>query len=305
VATIATPTLDRRDDGSNGWRASVRNILVGIDGSPASLDALSWARGIAFAEGAALVVASVVEHPGPAVATAPTAAAAWCRDPAGSVDAELLLLEGRPGPALVEAARSVAADLVVVGTGGPRSHDDPLQGSVADYVSRHVASPFLAVPSGHPWRRPDRVVAALDGSAESLAAVDLLATLRSCAEAQVTALYGCRPLTGWDAGATTSPGAEAQAGPEGALRRRFAVHELSCWSAPLATRRLQNVVAEEADPAAAVEAVARTDDVDLVVAGMQGTSRLTGTRPGRTAFRLLHSTAWATLLVPPPGERDA
>jgi nucleotide-binding universal stress UspA family protein len=279
---------------------ALRTVLVAVDGSPASLDALSWACGLAAVEGADVVLASVVEPaiPGLGLDTRGSvlrceqrrdAVRSWWRDNArlGTHPAEIVVIPGRPGQALLEVAARYAADLVVAGIGGTRRHHDPLLGSVVHYVARHVGVALLAVPAGYRWRPLRHIVAALDGSDGARAVVERLVSLRAAAAAQISAVYACQPLTE----CTVDAGSER--------RRRAAAHDLARWAAPLGPPHLRLVVRDEAHPALAVLDVTRNEGADLVVAGLQATSRLTGTRPGATAFRLLESSPAATLLVPP------
>ena len=54
-----------------------------------------------------------------------------------------LVWEGEPGPAIVEAAASEQADLIVVGTHRRNRLERMVLGSVSDHVVRHAACPVL------------------------------------------------------------------------------------------------------------------------------------------------------------------
>ena len=61
------------------------------------------------------------------------------------VNVSFLVWEGEPGPAILEAAASEHADLVVLGTRGRSRVERALLGSVSDHVIRHAPCPVLIV----------------------------------------------------------------------------------------------------------------------------------------------------------------
>lgn len=61
------------------------------------------------------------------------------------VNVSFLVWEGDPGPAIVDAAASEEADLVVVGTRGRNRVERMVLGSVSDHVVRHATCPVLIV----------------------------------------------------------------------------------------------------------------------------------------------------------------
>ncbi len=67
------------------------------------------------------------------------------RGRAKGVQVKFLIWEGDAGEAIVEAARSEQADLVVVGSHGRGPVSRFFLGSVSDFVVRHAASPVLVV----------------------------------------------------------------------------------------------------------------------------------------------------------------
>ena len=91
--------------------------------------------------------------------------------------------EGLPGPAIVDAARACRADLVVVGCRKRRGWRRLVAGRVAIHVARRAHCCVLVAKglSGG----PQRFLLALDGSADSQAAVRWLADLRLSSEAWI------------------------------------------------------------------------------------------------------------------------
>ncbi len=148
--------------------AKIEMILVATDGSPASAAASDEAIDLAQRLGAHLLVVNVVNVPEVTAASAIFPGTVFsAREDAESIAravvdearrsgvvATYLTWEGQPGEAIVSAAESEAADLVVVGTHGRSVIGRLLLGSVSEYVVRHSRVPVLVV-------RPQEVAAAL------------------------------------------------------------------------------------------------------------------------------------------------
>ena len=143
-------------------------IVVGIDGSPASVAALRWAADEAELRGARLVAIHAWAFVPPAPMVEPGMVPMPAMDYAGTLEAErtaveeeldALFVEAFPdGPAvsierrLVEAdpgealeAESRDADLVVVGSRGRSGIAAALLGSVSRHVLHHAACPVVVV----------------------------------------------------------------------------------------------------------------------------------------------------------------
>lgn len=151
-----------------------RRIVVGVDGSAASVNALLWAVGEAAATSGQLdVVCAWNYRPYPyldpvtvresALEEARQALAAAQRDALGGVPdgmpVHLQLLCGAPGPMICHAA--VGASLVVVGASRHGELSAVVLGSVAMYVVAHAPAPVVVVPSvSQRSEREDRELAA-------------------------------------------------------------------------------------------------------------------------------------------------
>jgi nucleotide-binding universal stress UspA family protein len=131
-------------------------VVVGVDGSPASDDAVAWAAVEAVARGGRLVLVRVEE---PHAAVPPTteherrasdelaalsSSVKQSHRLLGDVGSELL--HGVAGPALVARARK--ADLLVVGSRGRGPVSRSLLGSVSTYCVTHASCPTTVVPRG-------------------------------------------------------------------------------------------------------------------------------------------------------------
>lgn len=149
---------------TTGVEASPRpRIVAGFDGSAPSAEALGWAAGQADRTGATLQVLATWEWPAsygwalalpegysPAddtQATLDEAVGGLLTDHKG-LAIETVLVEGRPGPALVDA--STGADLLVVGSRGHGSFSGMMLGSVSLYCVTHAHCPVLVYRDGHP-----------------------------------------------------------------------------------------------------------------------------------------------------------
>jgi nucleotide-binding universal stress UspA family protein len=136
-------------------------IVVGVDGSPSSLDALAWAVGEAHRGGVPVVAVAVWCLP---------TNYGWNVEWVGAIDFEgearhaleqnvakvvgavgdpvvtLKVVNGHPSPVLVE--ESHHASLVVVGTRGHGEFAGFLLGSVSSFVATHAACPVVIVRDG-------------------------------------------------------------------------------------------------------------------------------------------------------------
>jgi nucleotide-binding universal stress UspA family protein len=133
-------------------------ILLATDGSPASEPASEQAIDLATQVGARLLVVSVVasaRQPSESTAVghasetrdalAANAQAIVQKARAAGADATFLVWEGDAGDAIVAAADSENADLIVVGSHGRSGVSRFLIGSVSDFVVRHAHCPVMVV----------------------------------------------------------------------------------------------------------------------------------------------------------------
>jgi nucleotide-binding universal stress UspA family protein len=133
-------------------------IVVGVDGSEASLRALRWAGDQAKLTGASLTVVTTWEFP-PTFGWAPpypsdfdpgkdTRAALQTNvdavlGPDPGMVVQLDVVEGHPAVVLTEAAQD--AELLVVGSRGHGAFAGMLLGSVSEYCAAHARCPVVIV----------------------------------------------------------------------------------------------------------------------------------------------------------------
>jgi nucleotide-binding universal stress UspA family protein len=134
----------------------ISNVLVGIDFSPASINALAYGRAFCRTFGATLHVLHVTENNflRPIVCDpdvpAPSAEEQIDELLTGEDGVRLpttvfVEVSDRPADAVLSHVVRNAVDLVVVGTHGRHGLDRFLVGSVAEHVVRHSACPVLSV----------------------------------------------------------------------------------------------------------------------------------------------------------------
>jgi len=134
-----------------------QRVVVGVDGSEGSLEALRWAVGYARNVGASLSAVKTWHYPW-AMQTAPAQVDAKVSDQtrqeldesitksgvdATGVELERLALEGHPS--LVLAKESATADLLVVGSTGHSAFAGMLLGSVSQHLANSASCPVVIV----------------------------------------------------------------------------------------------------------------------------------------------------------------
>lgn len=134
-------------------------MVVGVDGSDSSIDALGWARRLAVVLDAEIDAVTAWHYPvndGMAIATldwnpsidaagvlADAIRSAFGEDqPAGL---RAVVTEGHPARVLLDA--SVDADMLVVGSRGHGGFVGMLLGSVSSYCAEHATCPVLVAHS--------------------------------------------------------------------------------------------------------------------------------------------------------------
>jgi nucleotide-binding universal stress UspA family protein len=166
-------------------------VLLAIDGSEPATRAIDLVANAALATGSEIVVAEAVETgsglyggPWPALAVVDTdrieadlrnaathtVEQARARLTRSGVKVEGVVLRGRPATAIVDQARRMQADLVVVGSRGHGRVEAMLLGSVSAEVVDHSPVPVLVARGSG----VARVVLGWDGSSCAAQAADLL-----------------------------------------------------------------------------------------------------------------------------------
>jgi len=109
-----------------------------------------------------------------------------------SADIDALIANGYPARQILECARSLRADLIVIGTHGAGGFEHLLLGSVTEKVLRKATCPVLTVPP-HPRTTSNlpfkRLLCPVDFSDSSLAALDFAFSLAQQGDAELTILH--------------------------------------------------------------------------------------------------------------------
>ena len=207
----------------------LKTILVPLDGSETSEQAVAFAEGLAGAAGADLILMRTVLPPlaftpgEDEFVRAQTARAERELDRIrqrladAGVHAESYVLPGSAADAIVNAATRLRADVIVMSTHGRTGVGRAIYGSVADEVVRSATVPVLLVRPGLKYRLnpPSKVVVPLDGSEIAEAALAPAIELAQALRVSVVLVRAAEAPIYWveeESGArTAAPGSEAEA----------------------------------------------------------------------------------------------
>jgi nucleotide-binding universal stress UspA family protein len=286
--------------------------LIATDGSTEATAAIDWLSRLPLTE-AALRVVTVVTLP-PSPIDIPTVRAYYqlllengervvtagqdtLRARCPSVEGQVL--QGEPREQIVEAARDWEADLLVLGARGLGGPAGALLGSVSTAVVRRAGCPVLVVKGRRRGLR--RVVVAVDGSEDSMAAARFFAAL------PLPPRMGVRLVAVIDPPPVVAPAEGLRpavlTAPEELFKERRVTLEgiLSRVSAELRTVAKEvecSVVVGRA--AAEIVNAANEPGVDLVVVGTRGLGQIRRWLLGSVSERVLHHAACPVLVVPSP-----
>ena len=274
---------------------TIQRIMVGVDGSAASLEALRWA--VRLADAAAGRVTAVNAYGPDTSELTPDYAkvlrgeaerrlAFWCAAATSPGSVDSLLVDGDPN-ALLDAAFH-DADLLVVGTRGAGGFAHLHLGSVAHHLAHHTEVPLAIVPASAAGHKVGRIVVGVDGSAGSAAAVAFCAMLAPRLAAPVVAVYADEPFVEWIS--------------ESVARtwRRSAEAEVRRWVSPISDNGVAVAVDVDRDihPIAALCGAIGAEPDTLAVVGTRGLGGISGMRLGRVPIQLVHHTGAAVVMVP-------
>jgi nucleotide-binding universal stress UspA family protein len=292
-------------------------VLLAIDGSePAGL-AVDLVANVSWPPGTGILVAQAVETgaglfggPWPALAMVQTdrieaeiraeahRAVHEARErlarPSLSVDA--VVLRGRPATAIVDQARRMQADLVVVGSRGHGTIESMLLGSVSAEVVDHAPAPVLVARG----RRIERIVLGWDGSSCATRAADLLRSWPIFGGSRIRVVSVTDVEIAWWTGfpEASSPAMmpmyveaiDASRKQHDELAREMAAQLESAGLKAEADRR-------DGDAATEILAAAEASNADLIVMGTHGRTGLTRLVLGSVARNVLQHATCSVLVV--------
>lgn len=280
-------------------------VLVGIDGSRSSRNALAWAAGLASGWGVGIEVVHGWEYPADAVISfgridlpdADTAEAAITRSLAAFVDEVLdggnhVTLTVKRGPAAVALLTTAAAGhpFVVIGSRGLGGFEGLRQGSVSRQVCEHASDPVTVVREVTPVPpfRLDRIMAATDGSASAAQALRFAGELAHEFDAELIVVHArTHP-------AATEHDAVEHTGSRGSLREL-----VETWCEPLDELGVgYDIALVDGDARNALLDATETYQADLLVVGSRGRGPLTSLLLGSVAASLAQRSRIPLTIVP-------
>lgn len=295
-------------------------VLLATDGSPSAGLGVDLVAGIEWPAGTTIRVVEAIETgaalfggPWPAVAIVQaesleaelrevareTVEQACARLLRPGVEAYAAVLRGRPAAQIVDAARTMAADVIVVGSRGHGTIESMLLGSVSAEVVEHATVPVL-VARGPTVRR---IVLAWDGSSCASAAAGLLRTWPIFAGSAIRVVSVADVEIPWWTGFPVdgSPqllpiygdAANASRGEHEELAREMTAQLRSAGRAAEPDRR-------EGDAATELLAAARAWEADLIVMGTHGRTGLARLVLGSVARNVLHHATCSVLIAREP-----
>lgn len=282
-------------------------IVVGVDGSAASLEALRWAVALGDALGAEVVAVHALGlldrwHDPDTSARSwrktlhGLVAHTWCRPLVRASGAHRVEVhDGHPVDVLLAAAERERAALLVVGSRGVGANPALALGSTSLRILQAARVPVLVVPerrAGMPTGglRPRHLVVGVDGSKASLGALDLAADVTELLGGSLSVLHVFEYVSPFP---LQPPGADEHHREEQAL-------ELLEASARSIRRRgvgVQTIV-RSGDPARTLLEVANDVDADLVVMGTRGRGGPGELLLGSVARAVADRARRPTLVVP-------
>jgi nucleotide-binding universal stress UspA family protein len=251
-------------------------IVVGIDGSDASREALGWAVRWAEALGGEVVAVHAVgllEHRqglGSDAARRTLVESTWAAPLASTTCAHRVeLKDGAALDVLLATATAERADLLVVGSRGTGDDPDRALGSTSLHVLQEAGLPVLVVPAAGPVAAADapvlrRILVGVDRSAPALAALGLAADVAAALGGSLTVLEAIEYVPPFPLGAATAGTGTTEELGVARARLESAVSELRRRGLAV------QVVVRSGDPAPTLLEVADDIDADLVVLGTRG-----------------------------------
>jgi nucleotide-binding universal stress UspA family protein len=301
-------------------------IVVGVDGSKTSQEALRWAIGLGEALGGEVVAIHALGlldrwHDPDASARSwrrtlcALVERTWRAPPARSAgNHRVEVRDGDPVDVLLAAVEDEDADLLVVGSHGVGYKPELALGSTSLHVLQAARVPVLVVPDRRPAAaaahalRLHHLLVGVDHSQASRTALELAADIAASLGGSLSVLEVVEYVPAFPLDEPTAAG--------GRLQRWAAEAAMALLEAEVRKVRARGVgvqvVVRSGDPAATLLEVANDVDADLVVVGTRGRGGLDELLLGSVARTVADRARRPTLVVPASagamhlrGRRDA
>ena len=219
---------------------------------------------------------------------------------ASGVEAATEVLVGAPYSAVIEAVKTQAFDLVIVGTRGMSAVKRVFVGSTATRLARACPVPVWIARQGAPGEA-EPILVPLDFSPISEQLLSTAGTLAQATHARlhllhiydVEELYGVPPI---------SDDTRAELSYYRRRARRLALEKLEESLAALGLDHgTATLHVTQGVPHQVINSTARKLDVGLIVMGSIGRTGLSGLLIGNTAEKILHTSDRSLLVVKPEG----
>jgi nucleotide-binding universal stress UspA family protein len=228
--------------------------------------------------------------------------AVFAREQAAEAEVEIAVADGAVVPRILEAAGSMPADVIVMGTHGRSGFDRFVVGSVAEKVLRKAPCPVLAVPPGCRDPRPgapfSTVICAIDFAPASIGGLEYARLLTAPGGRLILA-----HSVGWPFGQHT----EEMPPPMDALRRSLEtdaaarLRRVSTHVDRTGLRVEEDVAADK--PYAHILRCAREQSADLIVMGLHSHASSELALLGSTTHHVVREAPCPVLTVSrPPAE---
>jgi len=282
-----------------------RDVVIGVDGSVESLEAVKLGARIAGCSNSRVLLVNVVNYDmvfrlgvhmrdGIKAMVADGEAVLKAASSTAGCEVDTQMVEGDPAVALLSIAADRGAGLVVVGHKGMGSLEHIVLGSVATKVVHHSDRPILVVKSGAGLiadGRGIKVLAAIDGSAESIRAADESIKIAGSTSGSVRLLHVIHfPLVS----TTTDIGVR--------FHEQYAEAVRSAGDALIEKAESLGASVEfttvSGAPAKLILAEAESYGADIISVGSKSTSGLSGLRLGSVSENLLRQSPYSVMVCP-------
>lgn len=280
-------------------------IVVGVDGSPSSQQALRWAAAEAEAGGHELVVLQswhepALSGPGATAGYEAELVFAGAKSEVDAVAAEVherhpglpvapMVIDGRPANALID--RATDADLLVVGARGRGGFLRLELGSVSTKVARRSPAPVVVVRGDEDRSDQPEVVVGIDGSPCSRNALRWAAAWANTHGKTLVIVMAWNHLE--PQGLHGPERVEVEYGPEDADRTLTAI-----VADVLGRGQIPRIVTESVCELPARAVLARATEACLIVLGRHGAPRWSPPSIGATAVQVLHHADCPVAVIP-------